>query len=748
VGGQWRLVKIGPVRSGGIHPAAWLGLAALLGFLAFGTSLWPGPIGLLLPVLLAAAAAAVAVTAVRRLAAWQATPAEASFQGQVIARWIERHGNNDSDWDVSCIAVDDGERSWSFSVKDAAFAKLALGDAVAIRAAPRSGELLSLVPLRDSTDPGAAAPGQPAADLLADEPFLRVTPGPPNPLLTAEEVTAEVGRPVEGTGFQLGMLGAIYRGADLTVSLTVARGAMGERAVWAEGKRAGITRPRLSVTARTLLDVGAAAVGALAFAAVHSHPGAGLWAPAATALTGFIVAAYSVQSLGRKDRLTAHGSALVAWADRAVADMAPPADLAALTGMAGSSPADLRRLAWAVAVGAPVGIPGANPGLATGVRPERGRAGARMRITGPFARALRPSAAWSSFGGQWRLVRIGPASSTRMHPAFWLVLASWLALISYVSSLLPGRAGVVVPAVLAACSIAAVIGGARGLAAWWARPAETSFQAHVIARWVERRRANDDDSSITCIALDDGERSWSFDVRGAAFGQLALGDMVTVRASPRSGKLLSLVAAHDGTDGAVVIPDQAWVAVRGAKAAGDGNAAIDDIGPAPHDVGEAAHDAGKAAHDAGEAAHEVGEAADNDGIAAGEEAEPSGALLSASEVSAAVGQPVRATGLALRAASAVYRGEGLTIIVTATDGFLGSLTSLARRRGLPLPGVGDEAWLLNWGRTAFLRVGERTAKVTVGGSAARSLPPDALSRLAAAVAERLPRHVGSPRMQA
>jgi hypothetical protein len=223
VGGQWRLVGIGPVRSGGIHPAAWLGLVALLAFLAFGTSLWPGPAGLLLPVLLAAAAAAVGVFAVRRLGAWLARPAEASFQGQVIARWIERHGNNDSDWDVSCIAVDDGERSWSFYVKDAAFAKLALGEAVAVRAAPRSGELLSLVPLRD----GAAAPGQPAPDLMADEPFLRVAPGSSNLLLTEQEVSAVVGRPVEATGFQLGMLGAIYRGADLTVSLTVTRGGMG-----------------------------------------------------------------------------------------------------------------------------------------------------------------------------------------------------------------------------------------------------------------------------------------------------------------------------------------------------------------------------------------------------------------------------------------------------------------------------------------------------------------------------------------
>ena len=246
-GGQWRLVRIGPVLSERIHPAAWLGLAALLAFLAFGTSLWPGPVGQLLPVLLAAGAAAVAVAAVRGLGVRLAKPAEVSFQGQVIARWIERHGNNDSDWDVSCIAVDDGERSWSFCVKDAAFAKLALGDTVTVRVAPRSGKLLSLVPLRDGaghgrTAPDPPAPDPPAPDLMADEPFLRVTPGPPNPLLTAEEVSTAVGRPVEATGFQLGMLGGIYRGAELTVSLTVARGAMG-RLSYGPARRRGRALP-------------------------------------------------------------------------------------------------------------------------------------------------------------------------------------------------------------------------------------------------------------------------------------------------------------------------------------------------------------------------------------------------------------------------------------------------------------------------------------------------------------------------
>src|SRR4029079_1119713 len=121
---------------------------------------------------------------------------------------------------------DDGERSWSFDVSDAAFGQLALGDTVAVQASPRTGKLLSLVPQPNVADGGAAPPGQPR-DLMAPGELLRVTPGPPGPLLTAEEVTAAVGRPVEATAFQVGILGGVYRGEGLTVSLTVAAGALG-----------------------------------------------------------------------------------------------------------------------------------------------------------------------------------------------------------------------------------------------------------------------------------------------------------------------------------------------------------------------------------------------------------------------------------------------------------------------------------------------------------------------------------------
>src|SRR6185312_7742223 len=88
-------------------------------------------------------------------------------------------------------------------------------------------KLLSLVPQPNVTDGGATPPGQPLRDLMAPGDLLCVTPGPPGPLLTAEEVTAAVGRPVEATAFQVGILGGVYRGEELTVSLTVAAGALG-----------------------------------------------------------------------------------------------------------------------------------------------------------------------------------------------------------------------------------------------------------------------------------------------------------------------------------------------------------------------------------------------------------------------------------------------------------------------------------------------------------------------------------------
>jgi hypothetical protein len=562
-----------------------------------------------------------------------------------------------------------------------------------------------------------------------------------------------------------------------------------ERAVRAEGRRAGITRPRLSAAARLLLYAGAGVVGAAAFAAVYGRAHSGLWVPTAAAFLVFAVLAYWARSLGRRDRLTAQGEALGAWAARAGGEMAAAGEIAAAGDMEApdstpgqaSAPASagLGRLALAVAAGAPVQVPGVGPALAAGVRPGRGRTGARTGNSGQVTGTRRPSMAWSSFGGHWRLVRIRPASSTRVHPAFWLVLAVWLALMAYASSLLLGPVGLLIPAGLAVAAAAAAVGGARGLAARRARPAEASFQAQVIARWVEHTGTNDN-NYISCVAVDDGERSWSFDVSGEAFAQLALGDTVAVRASPRSGKLLGLTPDQDRAGGATLLghdqeggatlPRQAGVAavdagppaapaesLPAATTAGEPIAATGQpgvVGSEPRAVGSEPGEVGSeprapsGAATAGDGAGALPSGARLARRDGGAGAPPPGALLSADEVSAAVGRPVRGTSFTPGAASVVYRGEGITVLVTVADGFLGGLAALARRRGQPLAGVGDEAWLLNHGRTAVLLVGGLTAKVSAGGSATRSLPPDALARLAATVAERLPYHVTLPGRQA
>src|SRR5215467_6547885 len=115
-----------------------------------------------------------------------------------------------------------------------------------------------------------------------------------------------------------------------------------ERAVRAEGRRAGITRPRLPAAARLLLYAGAGVVGAAVFAAVYGRSHSGLWAPSAAAFFAFAVLASWARSVGRRDRLTAHGSALGAWAARAAGD------IAAAGGTPGLGPVQLSRLARAV----------------------------------------------------------------------------------------------------------------------------------------------------------------------------------------------------------------------------------------------------------------------------------------------------------------------------------------------------------------------------------------------------------------
>ena len=84
----------------------------------------------------------------------------------------------------------------------------------------------------------------------------------------------------------------------------------------------------------------------------------------------------------------------------------------------------------------------------------------------------------------------------------------------------------------------------------------------------------------------------------------------------------------------------------------------------------------------------------------------------------------------------IHQGGGGTLSVVAARGAVADLNLRLGRRGTPLPGIGDEAWLLSRGRCVIVRVGAQVAKVTVSGRGAAQAPAP-LDRLAAAIAARL-----------
>jgi len=146
-----------------------------------------------------------------------------------------------------------------------------------------------------------------------------------------------------------------------------------EQAVRAEGRQAGLTRPRLPVAVQAPLYVGAGVVSLLVFPAVDAVPHtSGVVAPLVAAFFAFVIPVTVVGSLSQQDRPTGHGAAVAAWAAREGADAA--ASRRHLGPVPVSSPADLSALALAVATGAPVPVPGVSPGLAAGVRPGRATA--------------------------------------------------------------------------------------------------------------------------------------------------------------------------------------------------------------------------------------------------------------------------------------------------------------------------------------------------------------------------------------
>jgi len=471
-----------------------------------------------------------------------------------------------------------------------------------------------------------------------------------------------------------------------------------EEAVRAEGRRRGLTRARLPGGALALLYTGGVAVGALAGAAVGDGNST-RWAGAGFACIAVIVAlCWLTGMLGRNDRLTVTG-ALAAWAARVAGEQAPPG----IT--------EPGRLALAVAAGGGPPVPGLEHVRSGDVRAGGHRSSMTTAAT-PERLARAPKQAWSSRDGQWRLVPIGPRRESPRMVSAALLAGSAVAFLASVGSydgyqtlqMSPGW--ILLPAGLLAGSVALAAAGIRAVARWLSLPAEVTFAGQVIARWIEEGSnggENNSTGTYWCLALDDGQRSWIFDVGQAAFGRFPLGARIQARIAPRSMRLLDL--AMVGPEGES-LPGQA----RWGEAAG--------TGPGPW---ETPPRAGLA-------------------TAAADPAAPDpvllGPLVTAADIAAVLGFEVGFRGTPTPFATA-YRGNGVTVSFITTSGRVGEMNArAARRSGQPLPGVAETAWLVNHGRTAVVQAHGKTVKMTIRGGSAQ-VPPGAVTHLAAIVAERL-----------
>jgi hypothetical protein len=113
------------------------------------------------------------------------------------------------------------------------------------------------------------------------------------------------------------------------------------------------------------------------------------------------------------------------------------------------------------------------------------------------------------------------------------------------------------------------------------------------------------------------------------------------------------------------------------------------------------------------------------------------AVLSATDVSEVLGRPVAVTGVGAGGLGvAVFKGGGITLSVGLMHrGVFNAINGAAGRRfGRALPGIGEEAWLLNNDRTLIVRAGLATVKLTLTGlpPAARAAALIPLARIVAA----------------
>jgi hypothetical protein len=316
----------------------------------------------------------------------------------------------------------------------------------------------------------------------------------------------------------------------------------------AEARRRGICRSPRWATTRPVLTFFAvtAAVAALAaLATTQVRPSAGIGGALGISAAAVIVSWWFLGWLA-EDRLTGTGSALAAGWQR-------EREALAAAGVSWNDPAPtaLHRRAFAIAAG----IPGAAPGPPG---PGQRRAGG-LRAGPPPEKRERPAELWSSFSGTWRQVTPELSRGLR-HPgaepgimfalagvAFLLtLLAVWMGLTNDPLRWVAGQPALVLAATAATLTAVGVHMRARRSSV----PKTATFDGQVIGRWQEVVRDSEGSGRVPCTAVDDGERAWIFS-EAYVYNYVAVGDLVQVTVSPRSGALLRLtVTARARAEGA------------------------------------------------------------------------------------------------------------------------------------------------------------------------------------------------------
>jgi hypothetical protein len=309
----------------------------------------------------------------------------------------------------------------------------------------------------------------------------------------------------------------------------------------AEAKERRICRQMLPATGWTvLLSLTATAViAAVTFLTAWAHRAAAAHGPVYAPIIAVIVFWCGLGWLERQHRLTAAGSALAdRWKRERAGLAAAPAAWDSL------APAALQRRAFAVAAG----IPQASPGSPAPVAPGAGapRRAPKMRGTPPVG-TQRPAEAWSSFSGNWRLVKTGKGEGMGMGGGVAMLgLAALLAIVAYALSGAGGTGSW--PLGLGAAAVLAGVAGARRLVRLSSLPAKVTFDGQVIARWHEESSSENGTSTDYYISVDDGQRGWTFSGH-STYDRVALGDLVRVTVNPRSRGLIELsVTGRPRTD--------------------------------------------------------------------------------------------------------------------------------------------------------------------------------------------------------